>query len=253
MSLVGEQPVLSALMSGAGISNGTMPDALVYNMYPKCTTKKDYDRADVQIPTESQISQLVREVLPKTKFQATSKPEEVAGGYIIRGSTSQGGDDFIDQLDRAMERSNLKDKMTVLYQVDFSALDEDYEGDINPFSVDIPMLYVVGPEICREPKPVQLAVVSGLGLATSWYLSIFPFLLNPALAARVDEQLALADASMTPDLEFLTDLSLPLFVTFVGIQLVHELAHLVVAGSNGVSALIDLYMHLFCFIQSIER
>lgn len=240
-------PFLKGLFDEAGVVNGTLPkaiDSVLYTLYPKCTTKKDYTEP-VQMPTEAQVNQLIADVLPKAGFQASSKPEEVAGGFIIRGSTKiESGDEFIDKLDKVLERSSLKDKMTVLYQADFSSLGEE-EDDINIFDADTPILYVVGPEICREPRPVQLGIVSGLGLATSWYLSIFPFLLNPTLAARVDEQLALADASMTPDLEFLTDLSLPLFATFVGIQLVHELAHLVAAGAKGVSFLL---FAVFCFV-----
>jgi len=237
MALAGDSPFLKGFMDGAGIVNGTLPkqiDTVIQGIYPKCTTKQDFDEP-VEMPTEAQVNQLIAEVLPKAGFQASAKPEEVLGGFIVRGVTKvESGDEFIDKLDKAMERSNLKDKMTVLYQADFSALGLD-DDDFNPFEADSPILYVVGPKICREPRPVQLSIVSGLGLATSWYLSIFPFLLNPTLAARVDEQLALADASMTPDLEFLTDLSIPLFATFLGIQLLHELAHLVVAGTNGVS------------------
>jgi len=237
IAMAGEQPLLNALLGG--IVNGTLPtalDSVIDQMYPKCTTKKNAEQPTKQ-PTEAQVNQLIADILPKANFQASSKPEPVSGGYIIRGSTKFAtGDEFIAKLDQVLERSSLKDKMTVLYAQDFSSLAEDND-DFNPFEAEAPILYVVAPEICREPRPVQLSIVSGLGLATSWYLSIFPFLLNPVIATRVDEQLALADASMTPDLAFLTDLSLPLFTTFVGIQLVHEMAHLVAAGANNVRVL----------------
>ena len=246
IAMAGEQPLLNALMGG--IVNGTLPtalDNLIDGMYPKCTTKKDAEQPTKQ-PTEAQVSQLIADILPKANFQASSKPESVSGGYIIRGSTKfETGNEFIAKLDQVMERSSLKDKMTVLYAPDFSSIAED-EDDFNPFEAEAPILYVVAPEICREPRPVQLSIVSGLGLATSWYLSIFPFLLNPAIATRVDEQLALADASMTPDLAFLTDLSLPLFTTFLGIQLVHEMAHLVAAGANNVRVCLGARKFVAC-------
>ena len=73
-------------------------------------------------------------------------------------------------------------------------------------------------------------------LASSWYLSLYPFLLNPALAKRVEEQVALADASMAYDLNWLTDLSVPLFVAYIGILAVHELAHTTMAGFYEVSS-----------------
>jgi hypothetical protein len=52
---------------------------------------------------------------------------------------------------------------------------------------------------------------------------------------RAEEQMQLTDANMAYDLTWLTDLSLPLFATFVGIQLAHEVGHRVVAAAYGVS------------------
>ena len=103
--------------------------------------------------------------------------------------------------------------MTVLYTNDFTIFADEDMMD-SPFfdpTEAAPILYVVGPDICREPRPFLLSAVSGLGLATCWYLSIYPFLLNPTLSQRVDEQLALAESNMTPDLSWLTDVALPLF------------------------------------------
>ena len=98
-----------------------------------------------------------------------------------------------------------------------------------------PILYVTAPDIARERQRVALSLTSGLGLATSWYLSIYPFLLNPDISKRVEGQLELADASMGYDLNWLTDLSVPLFVSFLGIQLAHEAAHRLVAANYDVS------------------
>jgi hypothetical protein len=56
---------------------------------------------------------------------------------------------------------------------------------------------------------------------------------------RTEEQLALADASMAYDLSWLTELSLPLFFTFIGILAAHETGHRVVASLNEVR----LYTH----------
>ena len=77
---------------------------------------------------------------------------------------------------------------------------DEIDEDTPDLSELDPILYVVGPDIVRERRRVALSLTSGLGLATCWYLSLYPFLLNPALASRVDEELALVDAGMTPDL-----------------------------------------------------
>lgn len=220
-----------------GLENGTFPsavDEVIDSLYPKCTTKKNSE--ETNIPTEAQVMQFYTDILSKANFKATSKPEPVRGGYIVRGSTTLDGDMLISKLDAAMERSNLKDKMTILYTNDISMFADESMLDSPGFDPENipPILYIVSPNICRDAMPVQLSIVTGLGIATSWYLSIIPFMLNPAIAARVDEQMAIAEANMIPDLAWLTDLSVPLFGTFLGIQLIHELGHLVVAGRNGV-------------------
>ena len=224
-------------------SNMSGTDAVIDSLYPRCTTKKDmvFDgNRPSPIPTESAVKKLIADILPKAKFQATSKPEPVLGGYIIRGSTKLSGDAFIEQLDKSIDQSNLKNQMSVFYVNDFTILagelDFDPSSTTPPIFPDdpLPVLYVTSANVCREPLPIRLSIVSAFGLATSWYFSVYPFLLNPSIATRVDEQLAIADANMVPDLTWLSDLSLPLFATFMSIQLSHELGHLIVAGANGI-------------------
>lgn len=238
MQLGDDQEWLKPFISETNVS-GT--NAVVESLYPKCTTKKDMVAANAAIPTEAQVQKLIQDILPKAKFKATSRPEPVLGGYVVRGSTSLSGDGFIDQLDSVMERSNLKSQMSVLYVNDFTILGDDVmlDGNLDAQRATIPedgppVLYITAPNICREPLPFRLSIVSAFGLATTWYLSVYPFLLNPGIAARVDEQLAIADANMVPDLSWLSDLSIPLFATFMSLQLSHELGHLIVAGANGV-------------------
>jgi hypothetical protein len=230
LAMASEEPWLKPFVNELQF---TEVDTVISNLFPKCTTKRDNADKESRIPTEAQVNQLVADILPKVNFRSASKPEAVLGGYIIRGSTSLGGDALITNIDKAMDGSSLKDKMTVLYVEDFSS-DASIEAAESVLGGLRPILYVVSPNICRDSKPLQLSIVSAIGLATSWYLSIYPFLFNPKIAARVDEQLALADANMVPDLAWLTDLSVPLFATFIGIQLLHELGHLLVAGSNRI-------------------
>lgn len=217
------QPVVAAF-------NKSAIDASIETLYPPCTRKTD------QQPTLAQVKQLASEILPNVGFKPTQQPEAVAGGYVIRGTTRTGieGNTLIDAIDKQLGKSSLKEKLTVLYTNDFTIFSdpdafETYDPDTVP-----PILYVMGPDIVREPRRVALSIASALGLATTWYLSIYPFLLNPAIGKRVEEQLALADANMAPDLSFLTELSFPLFTTFVAIQLMHEVGHQVAAKANQV-------------------
>ena len=218
--------------------NASAVDRTIEQFFPKCT--REEDGVPTNAVTNAQVQMLASTVLPKTKFSATGKPEPVLGGYLIRGNHKyENGDELIAAIDKELEKSPLGDKMTVVFTNDFTifARAEEEEFSFDPFDPDAnpPVLYVLGPNICRDSKPVQLSVVSAVGLSTLWYLSIYPFLLNPDLSKLIEEQLGLAEAGMPFDLNWLTDLSVPLFYTFIGLQLSHEIAHRTVAGIKGVS------------------
>jgi hypothetical protein len=224
--------------------NQTDVDRTIETLYPKCTRKEGGE------PTLPQVQSLVTNLLPSAKFSSTSKPEKVLGGYVIRGNHKyENGDDLIAAIDKEMAKSSLGDKMTVLYAPDFTIFakveQDDFDLDLFDPEELPPVLYVTGPDIVRERQRVLLSLTSALALATSWYLSISPFLLNPTLAKRIEDQLAIADTGMAYDLEWLTDLSIPLFLTFIAIQIAHEVAHLVVAS------IYDMKLSVPTFVPSI--
>jgi hypothetical protein len=219
--------------------NKTAVDSTIESLYPQCMRKEG------QTPTMPQMQQLISDVLPKASFSATSKPEPVEGGYVIRGTNKlENGDLLIEAIDKLLAKSSLGEKMTVLYTNDFTIFGKENLDEID--FEEAPILYVTGPDVVREPRRILLSVVSALGIASAWYLSIYPFLLNPALSQRVEQDLALVDASMSPDLSWLTDLSIPLFYTFFGIQLLHDFAHQAVAASYGVSFMFPLSISECC-------
>jgi hypothetical protein len=225
------------------ILNQTSGEGLLLSLYPKCTRKEGGE------PTQAQVDTLVRTVLPPAKYSSSSKPIKVAGGYVITGTHKyKTGDELIDAIDRELAKSPLADKLTVLYApgaikpFNTSAVMSESIDSLEQLSLFAeeadpypePILYITGPDIVREPYRVGLTITSILGIASSWYLSIYPFLLNEGISKRVDQELELLEANLQPDLTWLTDLSFPLFVTFMGLQFVHELAHRVVAASNNV-------------------
>lgn len=96
------------------------------------------------------------------------------------------------------------------------------------------VIFVAGPDVCRDPAPILRTAISGLGIATAWYGSIYPFLANSKLFDRATEAMELSDAGMQVDLSWLSDMSIPLFLSFMGVQVIHDVAHRVVAGSRNV-------------------
>jgi hypothetical protein len=231
------KPLLEAI-------NQTAVDRSIETLFPKCMRKEG-----IVEPTMAQVQLLVANVLPEVKFASTAKAEKVLGGYVIRGSHKyETANQLIDAIDKELSKANLADKMTVFYSPDFTIYAQVEEDglDLDFFDPDeqAPILYVTAPDITVDRQRVLLSITSAFGLATSWYLSLYPFLLNPDIAKRVEDQLALADASMAYNLDWLTELSVPLFVSFLGIQLSHELAHRAVAASYGVSVFSALPVHI---------
>ena len=225
------------------ISNKTDLQAAFESLFPAATRK------DGQAPTFAQAMALITDVLPEAGFNPSGKPEEVPGGFIIRGINKlDDNDKLIEAIDASLAKTPLENKLSVFYITDYTIFAQDDKDDWD-FSADAaPILLVTGPNVAREPRRLLFSAVSAIGIASSWYLSIYPFLLNPDLMKRAEEQMQLADANMAYDLTWLTDLSLPLFATFMGIQLAHELGHRAVAAAYGVStgiirtgAIVSLY------------
>ncbi|CAB9521628.1 Probable zinc metalloprotease EGY1, chloroplastic [Seminavis robusta] len=215
--------------------NKTQVDTSIEAFYPKCTRKEG-----AALPTDAEMKLLVTDLLPKALFTPRGEPEKVLGGYIVRGTSKfESGDETIAAIDAEMEKTpRLQDKMTILLASDFTVLAEMEDADNFDFrdpEEEPPILFVMGPDIMPDRQRVLLTLTTAFGVATSWYLSIYPFLLNPVLMKRTEEQLQLADASMAYDLSWLSELSLPLFITFMGIQFAHEAGHKLVGAANGAS------------------
>ena len=232
-SVLGDSQVIAELSSAI---EQVSFDGLTEALFPPCTRKED------QMPTLAQAERVAKDILPKVQFTSTSKPLEVPGGFVIRGdSRASDGNALIDEIDQQLEKSSLKGKVTLCYLSDFTlglnvngASVSDIDDAISFDDVG-GIIYVGGPDLTRESRKVLLSATTALGVGTCWYLSLYPFLLNPSIAKQVDEQLSLVEANMPADLSWLTDLSFPLFATFVGLQLFHEIGHRVAASFTGVS------------------
>ena len=202
-------------------------DQMVEQLFPKTT------RREGEEPSEKDLKVALVDVFAKDNtWSPTGQPEQVPGGYIIRGITKyESGKDLIEAIDTNLEAANLADKMAVFYVFDPTPVtEEQMEGGERP-----PVLFITGSKVVRDAQPILRSIISSLALGTVWYTSLVPYLLNDKYMKMADEQLALADASMPANLDFLNDLSFPLFATLIGIQVAHEIAHSIVAKVNGLN------------------
>lgn len=198
---------------------------MIESLFPKSTRK------DGETPTIVQMDTFYSEVLNRKTFSPSGKPDLISGGYLIRGTNQkENGDALINALDSAFKKSSLADQVSFFYINDPSSVTEDQllMGERPP------VIFVTGPSVIKENNYLLSALLSALGLGGISFLSVYPFVLNNDIAARVDEQLTLAtSAGGGADLDFLSDLTSPIFFTYLAIQFGHEMAHFAVSKLNG--------------------
>ena len=219
----------SSLFGGFGMNQKSKSDKdqMVESLFPESTRKEGEEIG------EGQAVLFMSEVLAKDNtWAANSAPEKVSGGFIVRGSTRyETGAELMDAIDTNLEKSRVKSQVNCFYVFDPSPVtEEQMDAGDRP-----PVLFITGPNVVRDPAPIQRSIISAFAFGTIWYNSLLPFLLNDKYMKLADEQLALADASMSSNVDFLNDLSFPLFAATVGIQTVHEIAHLIVASNNDMN------------------
>jgi protein-arginine kinase activator protein McsA len=205
----------------------TDKENMVEALFPQ-STRKEGEELSKEV-----IQSCISDILSKDNiWMVTGPPEKVPGGFIIRGKPKfESGKELIEEIDKKMEKSRLKEQFSVFYVFDPTPVTkEQIEGG----EERSPVLFVTSSNVARDPAPIQRSLISAVAFGTIWYNALLPFLLNDKIMKLADEQLALADASMSANLDFLNEMSFPLFVATIVIQLSHELAHFIVAQANGL-------------------
>lgn len=173
-------------------------------------------------PKQQDINDLFRLIVTSNAFVPTSKPEKVPGGYIIRGQPRVDGDELISKIDSAI--GDLSNKLNYFYVADpveksfeeISALEAQMEfGDATLNDLENPLILVTGPDITQESQPSVQALAFAIGLVNVAYFSFTSF----------------------PDDTFTLQNSLTLLLPMLGLQIVHDLAHKIVAWKSKVRLL----------------
>lgn len=203
---------------------------MMESLFPTSTRKED------ETPTLKQVNLLLNDIVTPTKaFIPSEDPVSVPGGYIVRGrkgDSIENGDDLVKKIDlRLANDKRLAGKISVFYLKD--PFPDPENQMLNP--LDWPtVLFVAGPNVARDPAPLVRAGVTAVGVATIWYSSIYPFLVNEKLMNRVNDAMDLSSVGGQADMAWLTDMTIPMFATFLVLQLVHEAAHVAVAASREI-------------------
>lgn len=183
-------------------------------------------------PTEEEIETFCSEVLDKSTYTLTSKPERVMGGYYLRGISRIEGDGAADKLvarlKEKLEQSSLKDDLQFFFIPDPTPLtDEEFESGER----ERPLLAVTSKdtnEFYSLARPQTKALVSSLGLISAFVFALGACGMNADMMDRVQQGLT----SGSVDVSWFAGAFFTTFASMLGIQLVHEVAHRIVAWKD---------------------
>lgn len=198
-------------------------NAFVRSVLPEVTRKEGVN--------EEYINDFCSDVLAKDVFNPTGKPENVPGGFIIRGEGKvkpidgkDYGDVLIDALDKKMAKTSLGGKIQAYYMIDPTPptgeeiLNEEDEQ---------PLILVTNADISPTTGALVKPGVTFLGLAAIAIFAFGSFSFNEEMMNQL---------SQTPDgFDGLYDRSLPLAMAVLSTQLAHEAGHVIFALKDDVS------------------
>jgi len=200
-----------------------------------------------QRPSPEDVDLFVTDCLTRRgnkPFMVTSKPERVIGGYYVRGTNQLGFDekDSTTANDRLTQEvyqllqnhPTLKDKIEFYYILDPSPpSDEDMELEVNLN----PLFLITGKDpqtMYNLSAPLTKAAVTISGLLSAFLFSIGSCVLNPKINASIQNALdsvsSQTSSTVFIDVQWFYDMCLPLYFSFLGILLAHELGHRAVAS-----------------------
>lgn len=196
-----------------------------------------FARMEETRPTEEEIEIFCSEILDKSTFTLTSKPERVMGGYYLRGINRLDGDRANDvmvaRLNEKLQKSSLKDDVRFFFIPDPMPLTDE---EIESGSRKLPLLAVTSQnptEFYSLSSPTTKALVSAGGVLSTCIFALGACGMNAGAMDRL--QLALEAGST--DFSWLGEMVGTIVLSMLGIQLAHEAAHKVIAWRDKVSPL----------------
>lgn len=178
-------------------------------MLPEVTRKEG------QAPTEEEAKEFLQ-LLGKTNFNPTNKPEKIPGGFVIRGkNTLANGEELIKALDAKLKDSILKDKLYYYFMKDPTAVTQE---QFESADYELPVIVLTGNDLSPTTNRFVKPTVTALG-----GLSIASFAVAVCLST---------DLNM--DVELMKTMISPLLFAVLGTQIAHELMHQLVALKDKV-------------------
>lgn len=211
------------LLSDMDVTETGRVGRFMESAFPKQTRKPD------MAPTLDDAQLFTSQALDvKSVFNPTAKPEEVPGGFIIRGNNRMTDAasmvQAIDAKFQTIEDGRLADQFNFYYVEDPTP--EAMEDMDNFFGQ--PVLLFTGRDLSPTTNTLVLSLVSSISLILVFLFTLGTFASNDLIMNRMTEANAVGDY----DTQWFNELIVPTLAALAGTQLVHELAHFAVAKFN---------------------
>ena len=206
---------------------------------PKRTRKYEDDYESEYAPTEEDLDFVYKNVLGMKTFNPTSKPEMVPGGFIIRGENRLIGagkeedklsssDAIIQEIDEKLMKCSpdLANKLLFCYMKDPTPFEEP-EIDMGQ-ELEEPVLLVLSKDLELESNKYLKLASSTLSLLSVSLYALGTYAIGEGNIAKTDDILAILDG---------IQLSI---VAILGIQMIHELGHRIIAFRDKVKDKLEM-------------
>lgn len=188
---------------------------------------------DSVCPTSEDIDFFVNGIIESKTFTLRSKPERVVGGYYVRGFNALQGEDannrMLDILNDRLSRSSLSGRIQLFFILDPTTLTEEA---IDMEEVDEALIFVAGIEpnlMYRKTKFLNKASVSALGALSLLIFALGACEMNDVTFSKIEEALKTDNVEQFRQL---TSSAIPVGLSLLATQLVHEASHRFVAWNN---------------------
>jgi hypothetical protein len=194
----------------------------IKSMLPEVTRKAG------QTPSQEVADAFFAEVLGKRTFNPTSKPEAIPGGYIIHGENKmKSNDKLVVALEQALEKSSVAGQVQTFVIRDPSFVTEE-QFETNTY--EQPVVMITGtnlsPTTNRFVKPL-VTVLGGVCIAS----------FSLAVCLNTDE--------VDIDPSWVEEMVSPLVISILMTQVVHEVAHQIIAFKDKVGNHVCIIISVF--------
>lgn len=215
------QNILSELLDGKNVDQVRNDNAVKQQLGR--VTRKDgitATRRDVEI--------LLKALEDKTVFSVRGEPEEIPGGYIIRGSSrKKNADDLISEIDKKVP-SNWESQVSYMPDMTLEGMLGDFDVPTDQLRNPDPVLMVLNKDFSTESGWVfQLS--SFVAITTSFYFAINAYVGNTDLASKLAESTELGDFVA---LDQFNGQILLILAPLAIIQIIHELGHFAISKKD---------------------